>query len=258
VAVEAGREEQPRRRECRRRRGDELVHRLQQHVARRTGGQGHVHGRAGTGTGAGLVEAARERIERELVERHVQDARVLVEGVLRAVAMVGVPVEDQHALASRRQPGGGDRHVVEEAEAHRPGRRGVVARRPQGEEGGVGLPAIESLDGVGAGAGPEDGGTPRLGDGGGVGVEVPAAAGAEALEGVEVRRRVEQLELLAGRRSGRDADQRVLETGVGRAAQHGVDAGRSLGVTATAVVLEVALGRRQQDRHRSERTTASS
>ena len=68
-----------------------------------------------------LVRPARARIERPLVDRHVEDGRVVAEDVLRAVAVVDVPVDDRHALEpelglrrARR-----DRDVVEEAEPHR-------------------------------------------------------------------------------------------------------------------------------------------
>ena len=89
----------------------------------------------------------------------------------------------------------------------RPG-SGVVAGRAHGQEGGVGLAPVEALDGVEAGAGGQEGGRPRLGDGARVGVEVAAAGGAEALEGVEVGRRVETLELGPRGRPGRHRTRR--------------------------------------------------
>ena len=64
-------------------------------------------------------------IERPLVDRAEQHGRVGVEDVVRPVAVVHVPVEDQHPLDPVRRPrvGRRDRHVVEEAEAHRARRR---------------------------------------------------------------------------------------------------------------------------------------
>ena len=47
------------------------------------------------GAVADLVEAARARVHRPLVHRDVQHPRVVVEDVLRAVAVVGVVVDDQ-------------------------------------------------------------------------------------------------------------------------------------------------------------------
>ena len=61
--------------------------------------------------------------------------------------MVDVPVEDQDALgaAGVERVGGGDGDVVEQAEAHRPVALGVVARRPQGAEGELGLAGEQAL-----------------------------------------------------------------------------------------------------------------
>ena len=87
-------------------------------------------------------------IQRVLVERDVRDPRVGVEDVLGAVAVMGVVVDDQHPLAPIGERRGGDRDVVDQAEPHRARRRGVVARRADREEGGVGLAPIEPVDRV--------------------------------------------------------------------------------------------------------------
>ena len=67
------------------------------------------------------------------MERHEQDRVVARDDVLGAVAVVHVPVDDRDALQAelRLGPARGDRHVVEQAEAHRPLALGVVARRPR-------------------------------------------------------------------------------------------------------------------------------
>ena len=70
------------------------------------------------------------RIPRMLVQRHEPDARVGLDQRLRAVAVVHVPVDDQHA-----RPAGGERgvrrhhDVVDQAEAHRRVAQRVVPRR---------------------------------------------------------------------------------------------------------------------------------
>ena len=63
-------------------------------------------------------------------------ASVVPEDVLRAVAVVDVEIDDGDALGAMGGLGvaGGDRRVVEEAEAHRRRRLGVVAGRPRGDE----------------------------------------------------------------------------------------------------------------------------
>ena len=56
------------------------------------------------------------------MDRDVQDVGARGEDVVRAVAVVDVPVEDQHALepAEPDRMLRGDRDVVEQAEPHRP------------------------------------------------------------------------------------------------------------------------------------------
>ena len=68
--------------------------------------------------------------------------RVAPEDVLRAVAVVDVEVDDRDALDAVRGLGvaRGDRGVVEEAEAHRRRRFGVVAGRTRRHEGVVDAP----------------------------------------------------------------------------------------------------------------------
>ena len=63
-------------------------------------------------------------IERHLVGRAVEHARIVPEDVLGAVAVVDVPVDDRDALGAvrRLRVARRDGGVVEEAEAHRPGR----------------------------------------------------------------------------------------------------------------------------------------
>ena len=102
------------------------------HVDRGALGPPPTHRLAG-GIGHGRVAAAggEEGALLVAVHREVEHARVLREGVLDPVAVVDVPVHDEHALAAEAAPrvarGDGDR--VEEAEAHRLVHLGVVPRR---------------------------------------------------------------------------------------------------------------------------------
>ncbi len=116
-----------------------------------------------------------------LVRRDVQDVAALEEGVLGAVAVMDVVVEDGDALGAplSEQPGGGDGDVVEQAEAHRLGGRGVVAGRAHQTEC-VTRPA--GADGVGCldkGAHGAQCGVERAGRHRGVGVDPPTLAGTE-------------------------------------------------------------------------------
>ena len=79
---------------------------------------------------AGLARGAGARIERELVRRHEQHRRILVEDPLRAVAVMHVVVDDRDAgAAARARVGRADGDVVVETEAHRAIGFGVMARR---------------------------------------------------------------------------------------------------------------------------------
>ena len=77
-------------------------------------------------------------IQRRLVDRDEQHARIGVEDLVGPVAVVDVPVEDQHPLGAVRvaRPPRGDRDVVEEAEAHRLRGLRVVAGRAQRRHAG--------------------------------------------------------------------------------------------------------------------------
>ena len=69
-------------------------------------------------------------IERMLVGRDVEHVGVVPEDLLGAVAVVHVPVDDQHPLAPRRARRRGDGDVVDETEAHGPVGGRVVTGRP--------------------------------------------------------------------------------------------------------------------------------
>jgi hypothetical protein len=89
------------------------------------------------------------------VDRDEQDARVAAEDLVGPVAVVDVPVEDQHALGAvrRRRMARRDRRVAEEAEAHRAVGLGVVARGTQRREAGGGLAGQQRVDERDAAAG---------------------------------------------------------------------------------------------------------
>ena len=85
----------------------------------------------------------------------VQDPSESVEDRLGTVAVVDVPVEDQHPFGAALGEGvrGGDSHVVEQAEAHRPVALGVVPGRAQAAEGEAAVAGEQALRGPGGASG---------------------------------------------------------------------------------------------------------
>ena len=127
-----------------------ILHRAQDFAPPRTRRQGEVHGGARACARAGFVPAAGARIERPLVRAEKEHRRIGVEDVLRAVAVVHVPIHDQDAryavFALRVARGEG--HVIEEAEAHAAASAGVVSRRPHGAERVLHVAGHHRVDGV--------------------------------------------------------------------------------------------------------------
>ena len=114
--------------------------------------------------GAALARGPRARIERPLVDRAEEHLIGFVEGVLSAIAVVDVPIDDQHPVqtASERVRGGNG-HRIEQTESHAPGRGGMVPRRP-GQDETTPCAAVECrLDGGDACPGGERGDVDRLG-----------------------------------------------------------------------------------------------
>ena len=103
---------------------------------------------------AALGDGAGAGIERHLVGRAVHHRAVAPEDVLRAVAVMDVPVDDRDALGAMRllRVPGGDRGIVEEAEPHGAGALGVMAGRAHRREGVPGPPRHHLVDGLHGGA----------------------------------------------------------------------------------------------------------
>ena len=93
------------------------------------GGEGGVEGVAEAAPGAGFVAAAGAGVEGRLVGGEEEDGVVVVEGVLGAVAVVDVPIDDEDFADAIFFLGvaGGDGDVVEDAESAAAGLGGVVA-----------------------------------------------------------------------------------------------------------------------------------
>ena len=112
------------------------------------------------------------------------------------------------------------------------------------------------------GAGGEHGGVVGVRAGAGVGVDAAASGGAEPLHGIEVRRRMDQLELGAGGGPGLDRRPDASATSARRiAVEHGLESRRALGMARPGDVVEVAGMGQEQDRHEARqyrRNSASS
>ena len=89
----------------------------------------------------------------EMVRAEVEHRAVFIEDVLRAVAVMHVPIDDQHLaqMVLVLCIAGGDGGVVEHAEAHAARGRGMVSRRPRQTEGVFRLAVEHGVDGHAAG-----------------------------------------------------------------------------------------------------------
>src|SRR5205823_683595 len=112
---------------------------------------------AQTCTRAGLAGGACTRVEThpEAVDAEEKHLRIGVKNVLRAVAVVNVPIDDKYArqAEARAGPLSGQGDVVEKAETHAMGRRGMMAGRPDQAQGVRVLPMQHGVDGTGTSAG---------------------------------------------------------------------------------------------------------
>ena len=167
---------------------DVLDERAPQRVARAAGHR-QVHGVALARARALVGHRARPGIQRPLVDRDEQHLRVGVEDVVGPVAVVDVPVEDQHALepvAVDRVPRG-DRHVVEQAEPHRPRDLGVVAGRAM-QRNAARRTRLQRSASTSPTAPPAacSAASNESGAGDGVEVEIAAARGTELLDRTDV------------------------------------------------------------------------
>src|SRR5262249_35148223 len=150
-----------------------------------------VHGPADRPRATELGRRAAAGVERELVDREVEDVRIVPEDVLGAIAVVNVPVEDRDPGGALGARGGrGDRDVVEQAESHRAIARGVVTGRAYDRDAVREL-AVQDVDGELHGrSGRGERGVPGAGREVGVGVEPARLSGHGVREVVEVIRRV--------------------------------------------------------------------
>src|SRR5208283_425642 len=132
VAVEAGRDDDEIGREVGDARQDRRFHRLAEGFAPVAGAQGSVYDLI---VRASLPDLPRAGKERHLMGRCVHNVPVVPEGVLRAVAVMDVEIDDRDALGAidRLRVTRGNGRVVEETEAHRHRDFSMMARRARGD-----------------------------------------------------------------------------------------------------------------------------
>jgi hypothetical protein len=188
----------------------------------------HVHGEAAPVPRSVLTQGACARIERELMGRHVEDVGLLPEHLLGAVAVVDVPVQDEdarEAACARVRRGDGDR--VEETEAHRMPRPGVMARGPNERDAATDVRVDHRVDHADDGAGGASGRFDAAG--GEVSVRVErAACAADPLEGLEIAGFVDAAELVERRLTCRDGAK--VDEGLGGCRSGSREAFGALGV----------------------------
>ena len=109
-------------------------------------GKGTLTVRPGAVGAAGLVEAAGSGIEAILMGRDVTDPVVVPEQGLGAVAVVHVPVDDDHALAPASPARRPRRQRCSTGKSPSRGRQGVMTRRPGHDERRVTLTVAERVD----------------------------------------------------------------------------------------------------------------
>src|SRR3954451_14503986 len=151
VGVKSGRDEDEVRPERLNARQDGNVERLTEDVTTIARPQRRVHDRIVLAPFGSRPSA---RIERHLVSRAKEHARVAPEDLLRAVAVVHIPVDNGDALRAVRllSVPGCNRSVVEEAKAHGFGPLRMVAGRAHRREGVADLTGHYLVDGLGCGA----------------------------------------------------------------------------------------------------------
>ena len=257
MGVETGGDDQPVRGEALDHRHHDRVERGAERVARGAGRERQVEVRPDTVAGTGLAQQPGAGVERRLVGRHVEDARVVVEHVLGAVAVVHVPVDDRHALAAGGELGGADRGVVEEAETHRPVVDGVMAWRPAGGERGVALAVAQGGDRLQHRARAAARRRPRSGRHRRVRVELAAAGLAERLDRLDVDGVVDERQIVGARHLRHPPLRRLVEPGLGDAGERRVEAAAVVGMPRRRDVV-VELGRREHDQRRVRRGHRSS
>ncbi len=153
---------------------------------------------------SGLFGSPRTREERPLMRGDVENARIIPKDGLSSVAVVDVPVDDQHPVAPRGQRRRAHSNVIQKAEAHCAIGFGVMAGGSNRHEGNSLTQYLQSSDRFKAGPGGSSGRPERVGSGVRIGIDFSAALLAKVFEFLEVFGRVDPAQGVAFRFGGAD------------------------------------------------------
>ena len=190
------------------------------------------------------------RVAGPLMGRDVEHVGFVPEQRLGPVAVVDVPVDDQHPLTRGHQRSGGDCDVVDQAEAHRPVDQRMMAGRPGHDERHSRLALGQCLDGHQTGTRRQAGRLPRLRCGVGVCIQGSAPGGAEPLQLGEVVGRMDAEELGHVRGLGRQHQPVAVEVQIVHTGHRRPDAGRPLGMALPMMPIAFHWSDHDQHRHR--------
>jgi ribosomal-protein-alanine N-acetyltransferase len=185
-------------------------------------------------------------IKRVLVNTHVKHPGIRPKRRLGAVAMMNVPVNNRDSIPICPESGRGHGDVVEQAESHRSIHGGVMARWSKCQKGEAhGLVVTKHFDRPGPCSGCAQSCLPTVRTGNRVVIEMTSATTAEALDRVDVSRRVDPVKpgALGTLRFQRlDRDSAFLNPGL-----NGLEPSHPLGVKRTCVVMGKARVRYIED-----------
>ena len=176
------------------------------------------------------------------MNRRIENIVTTEEHVLRAVAVVGVDIDNGNPVAGLGQRGRGHGNRVEQAEAHGRRRRGVMSRRPHDAVGlGFGAPGSELLHSRQHRSGREQCCVQAGFAHGSVGIQVAAAMLRERYDPIDHLRTMNQLQLRPLRRPRCAAVREQLGVHCRHPGQCGSQAVRPLGMPVPGVVVEETL-----------------
>lgn len=183
------------------------------------------------------------------MQRNEQDSIIVVEDVLRPVAVVRIEVDDQHPLTAPSELAGSDCDIRQQAKSHRSGSSGVVSRRTYSAKRSLCSARVELIDDGQTGSSCEKGRIPRISRCDRVLVQPSSSSLHRAPNRLDMIRRVDSEYLLVRCRSNDDGDQSFGQPGAACAVHDRPQTFRALGVRWSGEVIEIRLMSSEQNRH---------